>query len=307
MTELSTGMQRRTLPALHREVSWASLLVRPGSVARGSEIEKALIGRALAGGVDLFDTAGLPEAEMMLGAAPRDGSEIVVLTTPVLAESRGSSSPTGSLQSQFEERRRRCGPGTSFVAVVGAKPLLSVQGADFLRQLNDASRVGSILGWGVRVPPDGVGPEELRVLLTAGAAVVVGDYSLLRRQPAERLLGALEGTGASWIATDPFCGGQLDGSWLEGSPVERQPSSGPMRFARMRASLEPILGMGFLTRDRKRTLPEAALRFPLLAPAVASVLCPLGRPGILSTIAAAERSLPFDSAELQTLGISPAS
>ncbi|MGA8664678.1 MAG: hypothetical protein WB809_06420 [Thermoplasmata archaeon] len=80
---------------------------------------------------------------------------------------------------------------------------------------------------------------------------------------------------ASLLARDPFAEGRLDGSRFSGNWLERGPSATPASLRTLSVEFEPVLRLGFLTADHRRTMAQAALQYAGSRPWVACVLAPL--------------------------------
>jgi aldo/keto reductase family protein len=117
-------------------------------------------------------------------------------------------------------------------------------------------------------------------------------YHMLSSPAADELLGMARSAGVPVIASDPFAGGRLDGSHLRGSPLETPGRPAPADWAAVRRAWAPVLGLGFLTSGRARSLPQAALQYVLGTPGVAGVLVPAPEPSALVEAGAALRLPP---------------
>ncbi|MCI4347874.1 MAG: aldo/keto reductase [Thermoplasmata archaeon] len=106
--------------------------------------------------------------------------------------------------------------------------------------------------------------------------------------------------GVGVIALDPFSGGRLDGSFLEG-PEGLGPSLRPESIEELARRLAPVRELGFLTADRHRTLAEAALRGVLDLPGVLSTSVSFRSPGIEATVARLDRVPAFSPSETERL------
>ncbi|HUI38819.1 MAG TPA: aldo/keto reductase, partial [Thermoplasmata archaeon] len=115
--------------------------------------------------------------------------------------------------------------------------------------------------------------EDVVRLSAAGVAVVGTPVHLLGRPFPEEVGAALERTGMTILALDPFARGRLNGAWF--GLRRTAPALGPRPPpdpAQLRREAAPILSLGFLSESGRRTLAQAAIQWALLQPGVASVV-----------------------------------
>jgi aryl-alcohol dehydrogenase-like predicted oxidoreductase len=137
-----------------------------------------------------------------------------------------------------------------------------------------AVREGIARSWGLELDPEpsvDVGP-----IVALGTRVVSIPVNLLQGDLWDAALAACDEHRVAVVVRDPFAGGRLDGSLIRQGPFEQGPS--PLRIRQLRSQFAPVLGLEFLTRDRQRTLAQAAIQFALGFPAVATVLVGAGGP-----------------------------
>ncbi len=161
-----------------------------------------------------------------------------------------------------------------------------------------ASGRGDLL-WAVRllVPPSG--PPSIG----RSPALFAGELSLLDRELVSGFGPANRKLEASVIARNPFSDGRLDGSRFAAAAMLTGPGARPIDLRRLRADFEPVLALGFLTKTRRRTLAQAALRFVLGWPWVVTSVIPLPTPERFEEILGFESSLPFTDDERAQLDL----
>jgi aryl-alcohol dehydrogenase-like predicted oxidoreductase len=134
--------------------------------------------------------------------------------------------------------------------------------------------------------------------LALGARLIGLPISLLSFAAALEIGRKATDAGAGLVGLDPMAGGALDGSFLTGSPLERDAGSRPSTLGELTERLGPITQLGFLTEGRRRTLPQAAVRFVLDLPAVVSVSCDIRSPATILELASVERVPSLSDEEL---------
>jgi aryl-alcohol dehydrogenase-like predicted oxidoreductase len=165
------------------------------------------------------------------------------------------------------------------------------------------------------LPPAGTDPKELlwAIRLPASSSALpevgrspvlfTGELSLLDRELG-RLFQSPTGTSEPrLIARNPFSDGRLDGSRFAATTMLAGPGAGPIDLRRMHADFDPVLALGFLTKDRRRTLAQAALHFVLGWPWVATSVVPLPNPERFEEILGFAASTSLTVEELDRLGL----
>jgi aryl-alcohol dehydrogenase-like predicted oxidoreductase len=105
------------------------------------------------------------------------------------------------------------------------------------------------------------------------------------------------------IVRNPFSGGRLDGTRFAATLGERGPRSSPPDVRSLHAEFDPVLRLGFLTRERRRTLAQATLLFLFRWPWVSTVIVPVPRPERWEEILGAASMPPLEPAELEEIGV----
>ena len=101
------------------------------------------------------------------------------------------------------------------------------------------------------------------------------------------------------LLTNVLAGGRLDGSWPEQGVLPRTGGAGPTPLRDLQEAYGPTLGLGFLTEDRRRTLPQAAIAFVVRLGAVASV--PFRDANEVAALAHSEAVPPLTDAEFRRI------
>lgn len=292
-----------------------SLATGVGAPPLGTPLAVPLLRKARALGVTVFDLSGTRSSalaeETIVRAFPQRDPELTVLLAPFGddrgerrspgSSDRGPPSPEPTPASIALERSLERLAGRYRVIVHGAGPADQPQtppgAAPWLLDLRREGRILDVIS------PLRAGPDE-RLPRTAG--LCSASLSLLAPRVAEmvRRNGAPEQFGL--VARDVFAAGALDGSLLGGPLGARGPNAPPLTVAELHGHLDPVLRLGFLTRDRRRTLVQAALGFALQWPWVLTAEVPLPPPERLEAVLKGAASPGLSEAELVELGLSPA-
>ncbi len=309
---------RRTLPGRPFTVSAIGFAVDPEPVAspHSDRATISLLQLARRRGVTTFDAAGArfpPRAERLIAAAfPQPDPELTVIAPPARAppDLRSSDRRAGpaapapvaaALRRAGEETRRRLAPQPISVLELAGSTDDPGGGSPAVEALDALTADGTIGAWAVRV----VG--ESRPLPTEGNNRGTGGplYSV-----AASLLDRASLAWAAELAArqpvrvfvrDPFADGRLDGRRYSAQLADRTPTGPPVDVRSLVAEFEPVRRLGFLSRRGRRTLAQAAVRFLLDAPGVASVLVPVPTPERLREILGSEGTPPLTEEELARL------
>ncbi len=151
------------------------------------------------------------------------------------------------------------------------------------------------------------GDEVRRALEVRPRPLVAGELSLLDPASARFPEGVPTVPGAWFVARNVFADGRLDGTaWPRSSrtgPATRPPES----FRDLAGEFEPVLRFGFLTRERTRTLAQAALGYVLGQPWVllaSARLPPIDR---LDELLGFSRGTPLEPGEVRRIESGPGS
>lgn len=315
----SEPIGRRIVPGTGTHVSELGIALDPGpAVAPTADRQQVgSLRRAHALGITLYDVAGarspsraerllrsaFPEPDpsltvvVGLGADPsgaRSGAEPA--RTRTRTESEWSES---AMRTWLAQVRSRLPPGASIVPEVRRGSLPAEEMRACAAALGPLVARQELLSWSTRIE---------RAALLAGdpieglaSPVVSAELSLLDAASlAPMARGTRRGVPAL-LVRDPFAGGRLDGSLLAPEIADRRPGQPPRDLRELREELAPVLRLGFLTRQHKRTLAVAALRYLLQREETLSVLVPLPPPERWDEIFSAPGAAPLDREELARL------
>jgi aryl-alcohol dehydrogenase-like predicted oxidoreductase len=285
-------MQRRTFGTTDLETS----AVGVGTWAWGSdwwgghEDPDALVARALDLGVTFFDTGdtygqGLNEelvgAALAAAGAPRDSYELATKFGYVLDSERGSHSESERPHDWAPARARRSLEAslrrlrTDYVDLYQLhNPRMdALERNDLFATLEELKAEGKIRHYGVALGPKiGWHDEGVRALREHPITSLQTVYNLLEQEPGAEFLEVAHEQGAGVIARVPTSSGLLEGDLT----LDHEFTGNDHRRHRPRSwlveGLQKVEQLRFLERDGERTLAQAAYKFILAQPAIATVV-----------------------------------
>jgi aryl-alcohol dehydrogenase-like predicted oxidoreductase len=308
-------VEPRPVPGADRSFSSITISVDPPAVAPPSADARttALLRQARDHGVTTFDVADArfpARAERLIATAfPSQDPELAVIVGRSVESLARERTPRGdpmpaetlgaALEESLEQSRRRLAPadiavvewrpdsdGSSGDASASMEPLLAGSG---LKGLQWAAYLSS--------PPTAL-PRSGRAPI-----LFTGELSLLDREVVPLFDDANGATEVGLIVRNPFADGRLDGSRFAATGMLAGPRAGPVELRRFQTEFDSVLALGFLTKDRRRTLAQAALRFVLGFPWVVTSVIPLPTPERFEEILSFGASPPLSEDELAKLGL----
>ena len=163
------------------------------------------------------------------------------------------------------------------------------------------SREGEIAAWSVRWRGD---PAEGTAYERGPSHVPISaSLSLLERGSLATFDSQLADRPASVLVRDPFSQGRLDGTRFSGARAGPGPPAPPADIRALRAEFEPVLRLAPLTRDRRRTLAQAALQYLLSRPWAATVIIPVTSIDRWSELLGALEAPPIPGEALRDIGL----
>ncbi|GAB2933276.1 aldo/keto reductase [Streptomyces heilongjiangensis] len=247
-----------------------------------------VIRAALDAGVNFVDTADMysaGESEEIVGKALKGVRDDVVLATKVhfpLGEGRNRSGNSRRwILRAVEDSLRRL--DTDWIDLYQVhRPDHTTDIEETLSVLTDLVRAGRIRAFGCSTFPAEDLVEAHHVAERRGLMRLRTEqppYSILARGVERAVLPTAQRLGMGVLTWSPLASGFLSGAYREGRPVDLttgRPRHTPHRFdpalpgnAAKYAAVERLVA---LAGDMGRTLPELAVAFPLVHPAVTSVI-----------------------------------
>jgi aryl-alcohol dehydrogenase-like predicted oxidoreductase len=274
----------------------------------------ALIRRALDLGITYFDTAdtyGDGRGETLLAEALGGDRERVVIGTKFGYDASRQEGPRGqrelpqdwspaSVRAACEASLRRLGTDRIDCWQLHNPKMDAIERDDLWQVLEELRREGKLRSYGVALGPRiGWREEGLRALRARRVPVIQIIHNLLERAPGDELIAAARETGASVLVRVPHSSGLLEGHFTE----ETTFPPGDHRRHRSREwlldGLKKVEQLRFLEAGGGRTLGQAALKWLLAEPAVASTLPNIYDAAQLEEFAAASELPDLTEAELR--------
>ena len=240
---------------------------------------------------DVVDASNPERAERLLARAFPEGDPAIIAligrSVDSLARERaedGESTSAGdvaaALSASVERSRRRLAPVT--IGVLEWTPGTD-EDPPSLPQVEPDRRTPPEVPnplWSLRLrQSDRSTPEPGEKL-----GLFSGSFSVLEPDLGSRFETSATPSKAFLIVRDPFSGGRLDGSRFASRTALAGPTTPPLDVRRLHEEFDPVLQLGFLTADHRRTLAQAALRFVLHWPWVATAVIPLPEPERLAEV-----------------------
>ena len=230
---------------------------------------------------------------LLRGASPARAGARVPTTEPEPEEPLSEA----AVGAWLDELRPRLPPGASIIAEANPGPRTADGAHRLAAALGPSVARRAILTFSARR-----GREEfLGGLGELTAPIISTELSLLDASSLGRLASATTHGVPQLIVRDPFAGGRLDGTLLREEMGDRWPGRPPRDVRELRAEFAPVLRLGFLTQQRKRTLAQAALCYLLQRPETLSILLPPPSPERWDEVFASGRVPTLNRAELARL------
>ena len=274
----------------------------------------ALIRRALDLGVTFFDTAdtyGDGRGETLLAEAVGSDRDRVVIGTKFGYDASRQEGPRGQrelpqdwspafVRAACEASLRRLRTDRIDCWQLHNPKMDAVERDDLWQTLEDLRREGKLRSYGVALGPRiGWREEGLRALRERRVPAIQIIHNLLEQEPGDDLIAAARETGASVLVRVPHSSGLLEGHFTE----ETTFAPGDHRRHRPKEwlidGLKKIEQLRFLEAGGRRTLGQAALKWLLAEPAVASTLPNIYDAAQLEEFAAASEAPDLTAAELR--------
>lgn len=303
------GFPSRSVPGTRIQTSAVGVRIDAARLGPpGSDAHVApLIARLRGLGITTFELgagSGALRAERLLATAlPAADEDLVILARRSLSDlsRERRRAPSGdlvaSLRESLEASASRLAPHRVRLVIWhptadGGSGVPEV--APALEQLRSE---GVIDGWVRQVPRAASLPSE-PYSATQPSPLFAGRLSLLEHDLLPTLADRASHGGIGYFADDPYGQGRLDGTRLPAGLGDRPAGSGPPSLSELQREFDPVLRLGFLTGQSRRTLSQAALRFATHWPWVCSALVPLPRPERLAELEQFEATPDLTDAEI---------
>lgn len=247
----------------------------------------ALLRRAFELGITFFDTAdtyGDGRGETLLAEALAGHRDEVVIATKFGYDPTGHIGPRGQrelpqnwspafVRAACEASLHRLRTDRIDLWQLHNPKMDAIERDDLWQTLEDLRREGKILSYGVALGPRiGWREEGLRALYERRVPVIQIIHNLLEQEPGADLIAAARETGASVLVRVPHSSGLLEGNLTEDTvfPPTDHRSHRPRSW--LTEGLKKVEQLRFLEAGGRRTLGQAALKWLLAEPVIASTL-----------------------------------
>lgn len=246
-----------------------------------------LLRRALDYGINYFDTAdtyGSGLGETLLADAFGRERDRVVISTKIGYDFYNHTARRGQqerpqdwsesfVRFALEQSLRRLGTDyIDFLQLHNTK-MDAVENDGLFALLDEFRTEGKIRAYGVALGPKiGWLEEGVRAMRERDLAGLQMIYNLLEQDPGRELIRTARETGTSLVVRVPHSSGMLEGNYDENTTFGKNDHRRHRPKEWLIDGLKKVEKLGFLTEGGERTLGQAALKFVLAAPEVASTL-----------------------------------
>jgi aryl-alcohol dehydrogenase-like predicted oxidoreductase len=284
-------MKYRTLGGTDIAVSEVGFGVWTVSTGWWGEVDDArsvrLLRQAYEQGINYFDTAdtyGSGKGETILADAFGHMRENVVISTKIGYDFYNHTARRGQqerpqnwsesfLRFALEQSLKRLGTDyVDFLQLHNTK-MDAVEDGDLFALMEAFKEEGKIRAYGVALGPKiGWLEEGVKVMRERRIDGLQMIYNLLEQDPGRDLIRAAGETGTSLVVRVPHSSGMLEGKYDENTTFAHNDHRRHRPKEWLTTGLKKVEQLGFLTESGERTLGQAALKFVLASPEVASTL-----------------------------------
>jgi aryl-alcohol dehydrogenase-like predicted oxidoreductase len=284
-------MKYRKLGEMDIEVSEVGFGVWTVSTGWWGEVDDKqsiqLLRNAHEKGINYFDTAdtyGSGKGETLLANAFGHMREEVVISTKIgydfykHTQRRGQQERPQDWSEEFirfafEQSLKRLGTDyIDFLQLHNTK-MDAVENDELFELMEEFEREGKIRAYGVALGPKiGWLEEGVKVMRKRSLDGVQMIYNLLEQDPGRDLIKAARETATSLIVRVPHSSGMLEGKYTKDTTFDKNDHRRHRPKEWLLDGLRKIEQLYFLTASGERTLGQAALKFILASPEIASTL-----------------------------------
>jgi aryl-alcohol dehydrogenase-like predicted oxidoreductase len=246
-----------------------------------------LLRRAYEEGINYFDTAdtyGSGKGETLLADAFDGMREEIVISTKIgydfyyYTERRGQQERPQNWSEEFlrfalEQSLKRLDTDyVDFLQLHNAK-MDAVESDASFGLMEEFKKEGKIRSYGVALGPKiGWLEEGQKVMRERNISGVQMIYNLLEQEPGRGLIETAQETGTSLVVRVPHSSGMLEGKYTKDTIFDKNDHRRHRSKEWLLEGLGKVEQLDFLTTSGERTLGQAALKFILASPQVASTL-----------------------------------
>jgi aryl-alcohol dehydrogenase-like predicted oxidoreductase len=238
-------------------------------------------------GINYFDTAdtyGSGKGETLLADAFGHMRDEVVISTKIGYDFYNHTARRGQqerpqdwsedfIRFALEQSLKRLGTDyIDFLQLHNTK-MDAVENDELFALMEEFEDEGKIRSYGVALGPKiGWLEEGLKAMRERRIDGVQMIYNLLEQDPGRGLIGAARETGTSLVVRVPHSSGMLEGHYDENTTFAKNDHRRHRPKEWLTTGLKKVEQLSFLTESGERTLGQAALKFVLATPEIASTL-----------------------------------
>jgi aryl-alcohol dehydrogenase-like predicted oxidoreductase len=272
-----------------------------------------LLRRAYEEGINYFDTAdtyGSGKGETLLAEAFSGIREEIVISTKIgydfynYTERRGQQERLQDWSEEFlrfaleQSLKRLATDYVDFLQLHNAK-MAAVENDAVFGLMEELKKEGKIRSCGIALGPKiGWLEEGQKAMCERNISGVQMIYNLLEQEPGRDLIETARETGTSLVVRVPHSSGMLEGKYTKETTFDNNDHRRHRSKEWLLEGLRKVERLGFLTASGERTLGQAALKFILASPEVASTLPNIYDEQQLREFAAAPETPDFTKEEL---------
>jgi aryl-alcohol dehydrogenase-like predicted oxidoreductase len=246
-----------------------------------------LLRRAYEEGINYFDTAdtyGSGKGETLLADAFGGMRERIVISTKIgydfynytkrrSQQERPQDWSEEFLRFALEQSLKRLETDyVDFLQLHNAK-MDAVENDALFGLMEEFKKEGKIRSYGIALGPKiGWLEEGQRAMRERNVSGVQMIYNLLEQDPGRDLIATARETGASLIVRVPHSSGMLEGKYTKDTTFDKNDHRRHRPREWLLDGLKKVEQLDFLTASGERTLGQAALKFVLASPEIASTL-----------------------------------
>lgn len=246
-----------------------------------------LLRQAQEQGINYFDTAdtyGSGKGETLLADAFGHMRDEVVISTKIgydfynNTERRGQQArpqdwSEGFIRFALEQSLERLNTDyIDFLQLHNTK-MDAVENDALFELMEELKGQGRIRAYGIALGPKiGWLEEGVKAMRERDLAVVQMIYNILEQDPGRRLIEAAQDTNTGLVVRVPHSSGMLEGNYDENTTFGENDHRRHRPKEWLTEGLKKVEQLSFLTESGERTLGQAALKFILASPEVASTL-----------------------------------
>ena len=264
-------------------------------------------------GINYFDTAdtyGSGKGETLLADAFGHMRDEVVISTKIgydfynYTKRRGQQERPQDWSEEFirfalEQSLKRLGTDyVDFLQLHNAK-MDAVENDALFGLMEEFEREGKIRAYGVALGPKiGWLEEGVKAMRERDLTGVQMIYNLLEQAPGRDLIETARETGTSLLVRVPHSSGMIEGKYTKDTTFDKNDHRRHRPKEWLLEGLKKVEQLDFLTESGERTLGQAALKFILASPEIASTLPNIYDEGQLEEFVAAPETPDLTEGEL---------